>query len=350
MIARSFVSVSPSAFLSAFISTLSSLSSLTSPLAALPPLAAALSIALLTSTAASAAEPPGDATAATEAWRTKRAADLVKPDGWLTVAGLSFLQPGVNTIGTDPASDIVLPANAAPATVGRLTLEQGRVWLDLASGVQAKANDQAVTGRTELRLANSAERRPADRIAVGRVIFHLHHSGDRVAVRLRDPESPLLKHFAGLRWFPIDPAWRITGRFVPYDAPRTVTVQNVLGDTEDSISPGEVEFTANGQTLRLVAFKAGERLSFVFRDATAGVDTYRIRFLSADAPDANGQVTLDFNRAYNPPCAYNPYTTCPLPPPQNRLKIAIAAGEKNYVAQHSDTSAATPEGTKRAGR
>lgn len=286
--------------------------------------------------------------AATEAWRAKQEQSLRSPDGWLTVAGLFFLRPGVNTVGADPGSDVVLPDGAGPADAGRLTLTDGVVRFAPTTGVAASINQQPITGPVNLRLANAAEKRPADRVTIGRAIIHLHRSGERLAIRLRDPGSALRERFAGLRWFPLDERWRVRATFVPYETPRPVSVQNVLGDIEESVSPGEAVFDVDGQPVRLVAFKAGERLWFVFRDATAGADTYRIRFLYADAPEqgTKGQrVLLDFNRAYNPPCAYNPHTTCPLPVAQNRLKVAIPAGEKRYLgasSPHSSEAGAQP--------
>jgi uncharacterized protein (DUF1684 family) len=286
----------------------------------------------------------------TQAWREKREQDLRAPDGWLAVAGLFFLQPGTNTVGAKPDSDIVLPAGGAPDEVGTLSYVDGRVWLEVRSGVSARVNDAPVGARTELRLANAKEKRPADRVSVGRVNFHLHPSGERLGVRLRDPESPIRTKFTGLDWFPIDPAFRVTGKFLRYDAPRTIPIQNVLGDIEPSTSSGEVELVLNGARVRLLAVDSGSRLWFIFRDRTAAQNlTYRIRFLYADAPNEQGEVTLDFNRAYNPPCAYNPHTTCPLPPAQNRLQVPIPAGERRYVPQATSQSAldAAPQNAAR---
>jgi uncharacterized protein (DUF1684 family) len=172
--------------------------------------------------------------------------------------------------------------------------------------------------------------KPQDRLAAGSVSFHLHESGDRVGVRIRDANSALRRAFKGLRWYPVRDEWIVDARFVPYDTPKAITVPNVKGDFERLTVPGDAVFTVNGQEVRLQAARAGKRLWFIFSDAKSGRDTYRIRFLYADAPGADGRLTLDFNRAYNPPCAYNPHTTCPVPPPQNRLKIGIDAGERNY--------------------
>lgn len=282
------------------------------------------------------AEPRYD-TAATEKWRAARETDLRSRTGWLTVSGLYFLKPGANSIGSDPASDVVLPPNT-PGQAGVIDYEPAaRVTLTLRDGVPATLDGKPPTAPIAL-LSADAPRGPAPRVSIDGVSLQVHRSGDRLAIRLRDPNSALLKSFAGLRWFPIDASWSVQARFIPYDRPKRIPTQNILGDNTESVSPGEVEFTIGGVTTRLVAFGEGRRLSFVFSDATAGRDSYRLRFLSADAPDADGVVTLDFNRAYNPPCAFNPFTTCPVPIPQNRLKVAIAAGEKAYRASSTSTS------------
>jgi uncharacterized protein (DUF1684 family) len=259
--------------------------------------------------------------AETESWRAQRERDLTSDTGWLTVAGLAFLKPGVNSVGSDRASDVVLPS-PAPRHAGELTREARTVWFTPAAGSGILLNGTPVDGRIQLK--------PRDRLASGGVTFHLHESGERVGIRIRDVNSPLRRTFRGLRWFPVRDAWTIDAQFVPYEQPRVTTVANVLGDFEQLTIPGDVVFKVRGQEVRMQAAQSGRRLWLIFSDATAPRETYRIRFLYADAPSPEGRVTLDFNRAYNPPCAYNPYTTCPVPPPQNRLTVAISAGERRY--------------------
>jgi uncharacterized protein (DUF1684 family) len=261
------------------------------------------------------------AAAETEAWRARRQQELLSDTGWLTVAGLVFLRPGPNSVGSDRDSDVLLPA-PAPKHAGRLVREGSRVTFEPDTTVPAQLNGAAIAAPIVLK--------GQDRLAYGTVTFQLHESGERVGIRIRDVNSELRRTFKGLRWFPVRNAWTIEGRFVPYESPRPITVANVLGDYEKLTLPGDVVFTVNGQEVRLQAARAGNRLWFIFSDAGGGKDTYKIRFLYADAPSADGRVTLDFNRAYNPPCAYNPFTTCPVPPPQNRLRIAIPAGERIY--------------------
>lgn len=299
--------------------------------------AVAVSIAV-SSHVLTAGSPAYDA-ASTAAWREKREAELKSAEGWLTVAGLYFLKPGANSIGTDSASDVILPQRAGLPSAGAIDFTPpGKVVLQLAQGVPAQLDGRAAAGRVEFLPADRAAKRPASRVSVGGVSLEVHRSGDRVAIRLRDPRSELRTQFTQLRWYPVDAAWAVEGRFLPFAAPRHIPTQNILGDNTVSVSPGEVELKLNGTVVRLLAFEAeGGKLSFVLSDATAGTDTYRLRFLSADKPDADGKVIVDFNRAYNPPCAFNPYTTCPLPVAQNRLKVPVHAGEKLYVGAAKST-------------
>jgi uncharacterized protein len=287
----------------------------------------------------------------TQTWRDKRETDLKAPDGWLSVSGLHFLEPGISTIGTTKQDNVSLPQGSIPAKAGRVRVADGRVWLTLEKGVDAKINGEPIKGDGEIELrdvsapnAPEKEKRPADKVTLGRVTIHVHHSGDRLALRVRDPESPIRKDFVGLRWYEIDPAWQLEGKFIPFDQPKPLQIPNVLGDQEAVESPGEVEVTIGGRTARWLALSAARgRLWFVFTDTTANTnETYRIRFLYADAP-VNGRVTLDFNRAYNPPCAYNPYTTCPLPPSQNKLQVPVTAGERAYAGYHPEPASTASE-------
>lgn len=262
-------------------------------------------------------------------WRAGQEAKLRAPEGYLSIAGLFFLAPGVNTLGSAPASHIVLPADVAPPRLGTVTVREGTVRFEITAGVEATLNGQAAS-EGELRLASADPERPADVLRIGRLALQLHRSGPRVALRLRDPDHPVRTTFTGMRWYAADPAWTLTADFVAYPSPRRVTILNVLGDELDVSSPGVARFKVGEQALSLTAFDEGGKLWFVFTDATAGQGTYKAaRFLYADPP-RNGKVTLDFNRAENPPCAYNPFTTCPLPPRENRLPLPVTAGERDY--------------------
>lgn len=267
-------------------------------------------------------------------WRREREARLRAEDGWLTVAGLFWLKEGANRIGTDPGNDIVLPAGRAPRDAGVFDLRRGRVTVRVLAGVDAVLNGKSLNAAdAPAVLRPSSGLTPVDAVTLGDLTLYVHQSGNRLAIRLRDRNSALRRDFKGLRWFPIDERYRIAATFAPRTPPRTVRVPTLVGDFADYQNIGAVRFTLDGRALRLEAFRTtGDppQLYFLFRDLTSGKETYpAVRFLLADMPD-RGATTLDFNKAYNPPCAYNPYTTCPVPPPENRLSVRIPAGEMRY--------------------
>ena len=267
----------------------------------------------------------------TEQFRTKHEADYRRD--YVTLAGLFSLHDGVNTVGSATTSAIVLP-KPAPATVGRLIVTAGRVRFEPAkSGTPEGAPSVTLKGRpvTAPIDLKSDENDPADELAVGGVTLWVHMSGDRRTIRIRDVNGAPAKAFEGFHWFPIDSAYRVTARFIKDPAAHDVKIPNQLGDEETYTTEGIVEFTVAGKkvTMRPMTTRPG-RLYFIFRDGTSGKETYETaRFLYADLkPD--GTAVLDFNQAYNPPCSFNPYTTCPLPPKENRLTVRILAGEKAY--------------------
>jgi uncharacterized protein len=261
--------------------------------------------------------------AAVEKWRQAYEANLKSDSGWLTVSGLFWLHEGENTFGSDPLNDMVLPA-PAPARAGRFEFHAGHTIVHINPGVVVLLHGQRV---------DSAEMHPdsnADQLVLGDLTFYVHSSGERFTVRLRDKNSPLRKQFTGTRWFPADESYRVIAKYVPYDKPKQIEIQNVMGDTLQETILGYAVFKLGGKDLRLDAEVDGTDASFVFRDLTSGHETYAAsRFLDTKI-ESGGRVVLDFNQAYNPPCAYNPFTTCPLPPPQNRLEVRIEAGEKTY--------------------
>jgi uncharacterized protein len=258
-------------------------------------------------------------------WRSQHEAELKAEDGWLAVAGLFWLNEGANTAGSDASNTIVLPRG--PAKAGVFDFHQGKTTFHPAPDVAALLDGKPAP--TAVSLKPDAEGPPDELRFSGLSMFAIHR-GDRYGIRLRDPESRARKEFTGLHWFPIDDQYRVTARFVAYDQPKTIPITNVLGQTEPEPSPGYVEFTLNGQPMRLEPVTEDKLLFFIFRDLTAAHETYPAgRFLYAAWP-TNGQVELDFNKAENPPCAFTAYATCPLPPKQNQLAVRIAAGEKNY--------------------
>jgi uncharacterized protein (DUF1684 family) len=264
--------------------------------------------------------------------RAARVARLTTPDGWLTLIGLHFLQPGANTVGAAKDNAIVLAAG--PAHVGTATLAaDGKVTLALAPGAEALVDGAAVR-EAELRLG-SGKTKPT-LVTCGTVSFFLIERGGKRALRVKDSAAERRTHFLGLDYFPTDEAWRIEAQWVPFDKARLIPITNILGQTSPEPAPGKAVFTRDGKTYELLPIDEGpdEPLFFVFADATSGKETYGAgRFLYAERP-TDGKIVLDFNRAQNPPCAFTPFATCPLPPKENRLPFAVTAGEKNYRGGH----------------
>jgi uncharacterized protein (DUF1684 family) len=263
------------------------------------------------------------------AWRAAAEAALRAPEGWLSVAGLFWLNEGVNRVGSDPQYEIALPAGA-PAFAGEICLRDGAVTIGVA-GPHMLLNGEP----PDERALRSDMEPPPDRISIGRLALQILRRGQRLGVRVRDPEGPALRAFAGRRWYAVRPEYRIVADFEAYDPPRPIAITSILGDTEDKLSPGAAIFQLDGQQLRLEAVpSANGTLFFNFRDRTAGETTYGAgRFLYSAAPQ-KGKLVLDFNQAVSPPCAFTPYATCPLPPPQNRLPLPIPAGEQYTETTH----------------
>jgi uncharacterized protein (DUF1684 family) len=278
------------------------------------------------------AAPPEDHRVTVEAWRTARVERLRQPHGWLTLVGLHWLTDGEARVGSDPSVEIVLPSG--PALAGRLVLA--------ADGVRAwsAAGGFTVDGRPAEgeRLISDEEADGAGveptALDLGALRMIVIERSGRLALRVWDAESPLLRTFAGIESFPIDGRWRLDARFEPAPVDARIEVPGAVGPPTAERSPGLVTFTVDGVEHRLVALEGGDRgeLWLVFGDATNGIETYPGgRFLYTDAPDPDGRVVVDFNLAYNPPCIFTPYATCPLPPPGNRLPTRIEAGERHWM-------------------
>jgi uncharacterized protein (DUF1684 family) len=265
-----------------------------------------------------------------EKWRAERLASLTSEYGWLSVVGLFWLQPGANRVGSDPGNEVVLPGAGTPAIAGTLELRpDGTVVLHPSPGAEVTLGGSPATERV---LASDRTGNP-DLLAIGAVRLYLIERGGKLAVRVKDPKSARRVRFAGIRSFPVDPAFRVEGTFEPYPSPREVAVATVQGPEQRMLAPGLVLFRLGGTTLALEPLVSSPKdtdFFFVFRDATSGRETYGAgRFLDTPAPKAPAStVVLDFNRAYTPPCAFTPYATCPLPPKQNELPVHVEAGEK----------------------
>ena len=284
----------------------------------------------MTSPGRASAPPPTAASpyvASIERWRTEHEAGLKAEDGWLTVVGLAWLQEGVNTVGSGDSAAVRLDSRSAPAQVGAFELRAG-----VATFVPGPAPGVRINGQPATRCVLGTGPPSPDQVTIGTTTMFIIKRGARTGVRVRDSSSEARRTFAGLRWYPVQERYRIVAKFVPYTPPITIPIANVLGDLDQYPSPGYVVFTIGGREYRLhpvVEGPAPDRLFFVFRDLTTGMDTYGGgRFLYTDMPK-DGQVVVDFNKAESPPCAFTAFATCPLPPKENALPVRVEAGEKN---------------------
>jgi len=271
------------------------------------------------------------------AWRADYEKDLRAPTGWLTLVGLEWLKAGDNAFGAAADNPILLKAPAAPH-MGTVRLTGDKLELVAPAGgfpKELRVNGHAPANPQTLEADTSGH---PSKLTLASLTITVIHRGDRYGLRIKDSQSPLRTSFHGLKWYAPDAAYRVRARWVPYNPPKKVMVPTVLGTEVESDVPGAAEFTLDGQTLRLepmVESPTDKNLFFVMRDTTSTSTTYGAgRFLDADAPKDGltkpGEIWLDFNEAHNPPCAYTPYATCPLPTPQNRLKVAIPAGEQRF--------------------
>ena len=260
-------------------------------------------------------------------WKAKRLAGLKSEDGWLTLIGLFWLKEGENHFGSDPTYEIVLPEGKSPAQAGTVRLAGGKVTLEARPGSGIKSGGQEV-GTLELK---SDEDGPPTVLDMGSLSFHVVKRGERLGLRVKDRENPARAEFKGTEYYPVDMKWVVSARFEPYDPPQKVPILNVLGMETEETAPGALAFEVEGRAYRLRALreKGNEQFFIIFADQTSGKETYGAgRYLYANPPGSDGRVTLDFNRAHSPPCAFTRYATCPLPPAENRLALRVEAGEK----------------------
>jgi uncharacterized protein len=270
--------------------------------------------------------------ASVDAWHAGRVARLSAEDGWLTLIGRDWLNPGENTLGSAPGSTVLLPDWAAPAKAGLFIVEGSTVRFKPLPGSGLLLNGKPAV---EAVLKSDATGK-ADVLQVGRVSFYLIQRGAKVGVRVKDPEAPTRKAFHGVPRYPVDAAWRVEADFIPYNPPQTRAISTVLGTSEPMTTPGLLRFKLGGREVTLEPMLEDPehpQLFIIFKDTTSTKGTYPAgRFLYADMPK-DGKVVLDFNRAINPPCAFSNFATCPLPPKQNQLEMDIMAGEK-YTGSH----------------
>jgi uncharacterized protein (DUF1684 family) len=265
-----------------------------------------------------------------QAWRDKRRNDLLQPEGWTSLIGLHWLDPGAHYLGSAPGNGIQLAMG--PAHLGMIEIKDKQARLVPDASATLTLDEQPFTKPQALR----TDMDPAGPSVIGfdggkghATVIERNH---RLALRVKHADAPSRVHFAGLDYWPADRAWKLTGKFIPHAPGRTMEVANIIGGMVQMSNPGVVEFAKDGKTYRIEALDEGEGvLVLVFADRTYGLGSYGAgRFLDTPMPDAKGNVVLDFNQSRNPPCAFTSFATCPLPPPENRLDLAITAGEKGY--------------------
>lgn len=275
-----------------------------------------------------------------EQWRHARVASLTAPDGWLSLVGLEWLHEGANRIGSAADNDIVL--KVGPAHLGTLTLApDGTMQLVLAKDSGATVDGKPVAQTTLVDDAHVTGEGAPTTVRFGSASFYVIDREGRKGLRVKDPAAATRTHFLGIDYFPIDPSWRIVADWVPFQPAHTLEIGTAIGTIDKVEIPGEAVFERDGKRFELLPYQEepGGRLFFVIADRTSGKETYgAARFLYAALPAGGlaqpGKVVLDFNEAYNPPCAFTPFATCPLAPPENRLDLAVTAGEKKYRGGH----------------
>jgi uncharacterized protein len=261
--------------------------------------------------------------------RERRATRTAGPGGWLTVVGLSWLEEGESSVGSDPSSQVRLPVGKTPGRVGTLVVSEHNVRFLATPDADVRHFDQPVR-EIEMRDDLSG---PPTVLSIGPVSFFVIKRYGRLGVRVKDSETPERKAFRGFDYYPPDPKWRIEARFEPYDPPATYRVPTVLDIDEDYLGPGALWLELEGSIYRIDPFlEPGEDdLFIVFGDLTNGTETYEGgRYIYAPPADEQGIVVVDFNTSFNPPCVLTPHATCAIVLPQNRLPIRIEAGEKMY--------------------
>jgi uncharacterized protein len=271
------------------------------------------------------------------AWRAEHTEELLKPDGWLSLVGLEWLQPGDNSLGS--ATDNKIRLASGPAHLAVLHLEGEIVTLNPpAGGFPQDFLVEGAPAKAQTLRAEPNKDKLAPRLTIGTLSMYVIRREARFALRIKDSHSPSIVGFHGLKWYPPDDAFRVTAKWIPYSPFKTITLATLVGTNYSQPVPGAVEFSLNGKTFHLepvLEDPAVARLFFILRDTTSTSTTYEAcRFLYTGLPtnglDKAGELVLDFNRLENPPCAYTPFSTCPLPPPGNRLPIPLPVGEKRY--------------------
>jgi uncharacterized protein (DUF1684 family) len=268
-------------------------------------------------------------------WRAGRVEQLTAPTGWLSLIGLEWLKEGANRVGTAADNDIVL--QAGPAYLGAVTLgKDGSLHIALSRDSGATIDGKAIAESILIDDAHATGDAPPTTVSFGPANFYVIDRDGRKALRVKDGDAATRKGFLGIDYFPIDPSWHIVATWVPFDPAHKLEIGTVIGTIDKVDVPGKAVFQRDGHTYELLPYQEepGGDLFFVIADRTSGKETYgAARFLYAALPK-DDKVILDFNEAYNPPCAFTQFATCPLAPPENRLDLLVTAGEKKYRGEH----------------
>jgi hypothetical protein len=264
-------------------------------------------------------------------WHKERIERLKKENGWLNLVGLYWLNEGENSFGSGLSNKIIFPKDKAPAFIGIIRLKYGRVSIKINKGIDVKSGGKYVS---ELNLVSDSADNPTV-LSLGSLIWVLISRNGKYGIRLRDIDATLAKNFSGIKTYPVNVDWRINAEFEPYNSPKIIPVATIIGTVEKDTVPGVLVFKVDGKEYKLDPIQEGNKFFIIFADKTNGSETYGAgRFLYASKPDSSGKVVLDFNEAYNPPCAFTKFATCPLPPEQNYLNLKVTAGEKIYGEGH----------------
>jgi len=264
-------------------------------------------------------------------WDERRIERLKAPDGWLNLVGRTWLKPGVNKFGSAKDNDVIIESDKVPDYMGEFIFKDSTVVMKVYDGVKVLLNGNPVK---EIVMIDD-QKKDMTVFEYGTIRWTLIIRGDKYGIRFRDTESPLVKNFKGIERFPVNEDWKLTAQFEAYNPPKKIFVPNILGQIEEELSPGAVVFEKDGKKFRIDAIDEGDKLFLIIADKTSGEETYGGgRFMYVDKPDTSGNLILDFNKAYNPPCVFTKYATCPLPPEQNYLDLKITAGEKTYGEGH----------------
>ena len=263
-----------------------------------------------------------------QAWRAERLAQLTKPDGWASLVGMHWLDPGSHRVGSDTDNGIRL--EMGPAHLGVFTVRNGATHFVADTAVTI---DGTAARSSTLRSDADAQGPSVIAFDEGKGLATVIARGGRLALRVKHADADSRLRFTGLQYWDGGRDWQVPARFIAHPAGKTLPIANIIGTTDEIPNPGAVEFERGGTTYRLEALdEGGDTLFLVFADRTSGHGSYGAgRFLDAPKPDPQGRLVIDFNQAYNPPCAFTPFATCPLPPPENRLDLAIEAGERDYI-------------------